>query len=172
MAGPIHKVPISINELSTHSCNINAVFKKFIIEIKTRMPFLKLEYAYINTDDPFERIGMMCLFSFKAENGPVGTIKKYMIFISNTFSYFSLAGFDICRERGELDKWFQEFTEKPVVYPEMFLKDIINDSDNKLTWYKTADHPERYWKDPKNAKTLAEHLDIYASSFEAKSPRR
>lgn len=172
MAGPIHKVQISMTELCAHRINISAVFKKFITEIKTRMPFLKLEYAYVNTEDPFERIGMMCIFSFTAENGHMGVIKKYMIFISNSFSYFSLAGFDICRERGRLDSWFEEFTEKPVVYPEMFLKDIINDSDNKLTWYKTKDHPERYWKDPNNAKTLAEHLDKYASSFESITAKR
>ena len=171
MAAPMYKVKISVKEYSTHRCNLKTTLKALINEIHTRMPYLKLEYAYVNSGDPLERIEMMLLFSFIAKNGE-STIKKYFVYIANTFSYYSLEGFDICRQRGKLDEWFEDFKEKPVVYPEIFLKDIINDSDDKLTWYKDPNAPEKYWKDPNNGKAVAEQLDKYATSYHTRAPKR
>ena len=172
MASLNGKIRISVNEYTTHRCNVKETLNTMIKEIHNRMPYLKLEYAYVNTKDPLERIEMMLLFSFDAQNGAAAKIKKYFIYIANSFSLYSLEGFDICRQRGQLDDWFDDFKDKPVVYPEIFLKDIINDSDEKLTWYKDPKAPEKWWKDPKNGKTLAEHLDKFATSFHHTAPKR
>lgn len=158
-----YKVQIPFAEYSKHRCNISATFKDLVTNIKKRIPDLKLDYAYLNTDDPMERIQMMLLFKFKADGGPKGIVDKYLVYIANTFSYFSLEGYDICKQRGKLNEWFEDFQDKPVVYPEQFIKDMINDTQGKLSW--DNEDPEKYWKNPKNAKEVATTLDKYASVY-------
>ena len=158
-----YKVQIPLAEYSKHRCNISATFKDLVTNIKKRIPDLKLDYAYINTDDPMERIQMMLLFKFKANGGPSGVVDKYLVYIANTFSYFSLEGYDICKQKGKLNEWFEDFQDRPVVYPEQFIKDMINDTNGKLSWDNK--NPDKYWKNPKNAKEVATTLDKYASVY-------
>ena len=124
------------------------------------MPYLKLEYGYLNTKDPSARIQLMLLFSFTGKGGD-SNVTKYLIYIANQFSYFSLEGFDICSRRGKLDEWFEDFSDRPVVYPENFIRDMIQDSEGVLP--RTETNPEgrlswsskdkdAYWKNPNNAK--------------------
>lgn len=156
-----YKVRLSVKELTHHKCNTTAVLKTMITEIKQRMPFLKLDYAFINSDVA-DRIQFMLLFTFTGKGGG-DNMKKYLVFIANTFSYYSLEAFDMCRERGKLDEWFEDFQDKPVTYPENFVRDMINDSDGKLSWSKS--NPDTYWKNPKNARDVAYQLDKYATVY-------
>lgn len=169
-----YKVPISFKELSMHKYNLNETFKTMVSEIKRRMPYLTLVYGYVNTKDPSERLQFMLIFSFDSKDSTQKVVKKYLLFIGNAFSYFSFEGFDICKQRKRLDDWFEDFQEKPVVYPEHFVRDIIEDSEGsldktdnnptgKLSW--SDKDPESYWKNPKNAKAVVEHLDKYSSMF-------
>ena len=162
------KVRVGIDETFQHKMNYEATFKALCLEFKKRLPECKLVYAYINPD-PMDRLQMLLIFKFTAKSG-TEDMTKYLIHIANLGSLLSLQGFDICRERGELDGWFEDLMTSPVVYPEKFLKDIINRSDD-LTWYKDPKCPNKYWRDPDNAHKVIEQLDQYAASFYNSKPR-
>lgn len=170
-----YKVRIPLWDLMNHKTNINDSFKSMVSEIKMRMPFLTLVYGFINSKDPSERIQVMLIFSFKGKGGG-SDITKYLIFLANESSYFSLDGYDICRQKGKLDEWFEDFQDKPVVYPINFVKDMIQDSEGvlpktatnpegRLSWSDTD--PDAYWKNPKNALLVAKQLDKYASMYDS-----
>lgn len=163
------KVKLGCDEIFRHSINREAVFKALCIEFRKRYPDCKLQYAYINPNK-FDRLQMLLIFTFSGKVGNQAST-KYLIHIANLGSPLCLQGFDLCKSRGWTDQWFADFMDTPVVYPEKFFADIINRSDD-LTFTKTKDHPERYWKDPKNAKALIAHLDSYAASFYHSLPRK
>ena len=118
---------------------------------------VKLSFAYLNPDPVgMIQFSMICKFKVQIGSGERAHLAtRYMLIAAANFSLVSLQSYVLSRKDGLRDEYFRELISQPVIFTEEVFNDWLIHSAN-LSFIKGKD---TYWKDPNNAKKLAQAIN-------------
>lgn len=160
------KIDVSPDDIITEKLNVDATFMDLINTIKTRYPNqLTVVYAYLESTANIDKMHQyLIVFKQTQKDKKTGKlITLYAAIPAVRFGRSCLEMFSICKRKGIIPLFFEEFFQNVITFEEHKFNYFITNTCGLSM--KKGD--KNYWKDAANADALIDTLSEMGSIYES-----